>query len=104
MISARGSVVDEWFFLFRENFALRGHFCVQLGECFPFLGQIILEENRLNRAFRDACFAVNALIRVDIEHFLAFVEAFYGADHNAIGVFAAETGLSNYVGHLGDHS
>ena len=46
-------------------------------------------ENRFHRAFGNTGFTVNALFWVNVEHLLAFVEAFYGAYNHAIGVFAS---------------
>jgi hypothetical protein len=56
-------------------------------------------EYRFDWAFGDASFAVDALIRVDVEHVCAFVKAFDGADHYAIGVSAAYARLSHNVSH-----
>ena len=56
-------------------------------------------ENGFHRAFGDAGFAVDALIRVDIEHLLAFVEAFHRANDHAIRVFAGKARLAYDVGH-----
>src|SRR5262249_17055574 len=46
----------------------------------PFLGNIVFMEDRLDRAFRHAGLAVDAILRVDVEHLLALVEAFHRAD------------------------
>ena len=46
-------------------------------------------ENRFDWAFRNASFTVNALFRMNVEHLIAFVEAFHGAYDHAIGVFAS---------------
>jgi hypothetical protein len=37
---------------------------------------------------------------MDVQHLLAFIEAFDGANDDAIGVLAAKAGLRNYVGHF----
>src|SRR5205814_9070088 len=50
-------------------------------------------------AFGDASFAVNALIRMDVEHLLPFIKALNRADDDAVGVLAAEAGLANDVSH-----
>jgi hypothetical protein len=56
-------------------------------------------EDRLDWALRNAGFAIDALVRVDIEHLLALVEALHGAHHHAIGVLAAEAGFGNDMSH-----
>jgi hypothetical protein len=56
-------------------------------------------EDGLDRALGNASLTVDALIRMDIEHLLAFVEALYGADDNTVGVLAGEARLRNYVSH-----
>lgn len=75
---------------------------IQLGELSPFFRQVIFVEDRLDRTFGNTRFAVDALVRVDVEHLLAFVEAFHGANNDAIGVLARETRRCNYVSHGSD--
>ena len=41
----------------------------------------------LDRTLWNTGFTVNALIRVDVEHFLAFIEALDRANNNAIGYY-----------------
>jgi hypothetical protein len=43
--------------------------------------------------------AVDALVRVNGEEVGAFAEAVYGANIHTVGVFAADTGFRNNVGH-----
>src|SRR6266478_9413120 len=43
--------------------------------------------------------AVDTFIGMDDQHVVAFVEAIYGADLNAIGVFAFDAGFSDDVSH-----
>jgi len=86
-------------FLFGDDRALRGEFFVEFCVRFPFFREVVFMEDRLDGAFGDARFAVDAFIRVDVQHLLAFIETLDRADNNAIGVFAAEAGLSNNVGH-----
>ena len=62
--------------------------------------KVVFVEDRFDRTLGDAGFAVDALIRMDVEHLLAFVEAFHGADDDAIGVFAPVAGLSDNVGYV----
>jgi hypothetical protein len=56
-------------------------------------------ENRLHGTFRDACFTVDALLGVDVQHLFTFVKALDWANDNAICISAADAGLSNNVGH-----
>ena len=55
----------------------------------PFFWHVILVENCLDWAFRDASFAVDTFFRMYVEHLIAFVEAFYWANDDTIGVFAS---------------
>jgi hypothetical protein len=86
-------------FLFGDDRALGCHFGVELGEGLLVLGHIVLMENGLDGAFGNASFAIDAFIRVDVKHLLTFIKAFDGAYDDAVGVFAAEAGLSNNVSH-----
>jgi hypothetical protein len=56
-------------------------------------------KDRLDRAFGNASFAVDALIGMDVEDLLPFVEALDRANDHAVGVLAAEAGLANNVSH-----
>ena len=57
-------------------------------------------ENGFNGAFRDSSFAIDALLRVDVEHLFALIKALDRANNYAIGVSATNTGLGNNVGHV----
>ena len=57
-------------------------------------------EDRFDRAFRHAGFAIDAFIGMNVEHLLPFVKAFHRAHHNAIGVFTGKARLANYVSHV----
>src|SRR5262249_39377904 len=81
--------------------ALRTLFGVQLLELLPLVGKVVLVEDRLDRALRDARLAVDALLGVDVEHLRPFIEAIDRADDHAVGVFAVEARLGNDVGHSG---
>ncbi len=61
--------------------------------------QIFFSIDGVDGAFGNANGAINALIGVDGEEVGAFTEAVYGADIHAVGVFAADTGFRNNVGH-----
>ena len=55
--------------------------------------------DRLGRAFGLADAAVDALVGVDDEHVLAFIEAVDGANLDAVHVFAADAVVRDDVGH-----
>jgi len=57
-------------------------------------------EDRRDRTFRNAGFAVDTFLRMDKENGFTFVEAFNRADHNAVRVFAVEARLSNNMSHV----
>src|SRR3954469_8090408 len=74
----------------------RGVFAVQLE---PALGRrFAVGNDRFGRAFRLAYPAIDALVGVDDEHVLAFVETVDRAHLNAIHVFAADAGFGDDVG------
>ena len=77
-----------------------GFFSVDLDVLLPFFWQIILVINRFDRALRNACFAVNALVRTDVQHRLTLVETFYWAHDNTIGVTATIAGLTLSLIHI----
>ena len=85
------------FFLFSDDRARRSHFFVEGCVGGPFRRQVVFVEDGFDRAFRDAGFAVDALIRMDEEHRLAFVKAFDRADDDAVSVLAVETRLGDDV-------
>src|SRR5437867_956241 len=49
---------------------------VDLDEALPFLGQVLLGEDRLHRAFIDTEPAIDARLRINVEH-LAFLEILF---------------------------
>jgi hypothetical protein len=53
----------------------------------------------MDRALRHACFAVDAVLGIDKQHLLAFVEAVAGTDNDTVSVLAAETRFRNDKGH-----
>jgi hypothetical protein len=53
----------------------------------------------IDRAFRLAHPAIDALVGMDHKHVLALVEAVHRADFNAIGVFALDADFSDDVRH-----
>ena len=56
-------------------------------------------KNSFNRAFGNACLAINAFIRMDVKDLIAFIEALDWANHNTVSVLAGKARLSNYVSH-----
>src|SRR2546422_10618297 len=48
---------------------------VQLDVALPLIGRLVFGEDRLHRAHRFARATVDALVRVDVEHRLAFIDA-----------------------------
>lgn len=85
--------------LFRDAGALRSHLRIEFFERLPFFGQVIFVEDRLDRALGNARLAIDAFIRMNVEDLVALVEAFDGANNNAVGVFATKARLSNHVSH-----
>ena len=51
-------------------------------------------------AFRGTSVAVDAVVRVDVQHLFAFVKTIARADGNAVGIFATKTRLGHYVSHV----
>src|SRR5687767_7571437 len=60
---------------------------------------VVLGEDRLDRAFRDAQRAVDALVGVDDQEVRTLAKAVDRADVDAIGVLASDAGLGDDVGH-----
>lgn len=50
-------------------------------------------------ALGNACFTVDALLRVNVEHFFALVKTFHGANNYAVGITATHTWLGDDVSH-----
>ena len=64
-------------------------------------GSVSGEMACVSRTFRFAHSAIDALVRVDDEHVLAFVEAIDGTDLDAVHVFAFDACFNDDVGHAG---
>jgi hypothetical protein len=62
---------------------------------------IFLWVDRADGASWDASATVDALIRVNVELVVAFVDALDGANLDAGGIFGADAGLSDDVCHVG---
>ena len=91
--------VAQWILPLGNDGALRSHFRVQLLEWQPLFREVVFMENSLNRAFRNACLAINAFIWVDVKDLITFIKALDWANHNTVGVLACKARLSNYVSH-----
>src|SRR5207249_3954940 len=75
---------------------------VDLDELLLVVGDVVLGKDRGHGAGRLAGAAVDALVRVDIEHLVVVavvVDAVHGADVDAGTVLCADAGLRNYVSH-----
>ena len=93
--------VSQWFFLLGEHFTLTGLGLagIQLDVTLPLFWNIVLMEDRFHGTFWNARLAVNALFRMDVKHLIALVEAFHGANDNAIGVFASGARFGDDMSH-----
>ena len=65
------------------------------------VGHVVLRINGFDRAFRHAQGAVDALFGIDDEEVRPFMKAVHGADIDAIGVLALDTGFGDDIGHAG---
>src|SRR5579859_7618388 len=74
---------------------------VGLVEVLPLVGYVVLVEDRLDRAHRLTGAAVHALVRVDVEHALALIDAVDRALFDARLVEQVNAGLRDDVGHVG---
>src|SRR6478672_9272845 len=74
---------------------------VRGGVVAPLLRQVVLVEDRLDRADRFASPAVHALVRVDVEHPATLVDAVDRTLLDAGLVQDVDTRLGDHVGHCG---
>src|SRR5207249_8859704 len=74
---------------------------VDRGELLPLAGDVVLVEDRGDRTHRLARAAVDALVRLDVEHPAALVDAVHGALVDAGAVLHVDAGLADRVGHGG---
>src|SRR5215467_15005543 len=72
---------------------------VQLDEVLPLIGRLVFREDRLDRAHGLTSAAVDALVRMDIEHRLAFVDAIHRTDLDAGLVLHVDARLGDDVRH-----
>jgi hypothetical protein len=66
---------------------------------FLTLGHVFFGVNGIDRALRDANSTVNALIGIDREEIGPFTETVDGTNIHTVGVFTADTGFGDNVGH-----
>ena len=62
-------------------------------------GNVVFIVNSLNRAYRLTCATVDALIGLDIQHAVAFIDAIHRAFFNAGPVLEVYTGKGDHVSH-----
>jgi hypothetical protein len=81
----------------------RAKFYEELGinfrELFPVTWNVILVVNSLNRADRLASATIYALIRLDVEHSVTFIDAIHWALFDAGLIFHIDTWLGNHICH-----
>ena len=77
---------------------------VDLDEGVPLVRQRVLGEDRLDRALRFACPAIDALLRIDDQDPLELVDAVDRADIDARAVFDVDAGLGDDVRHARESS
>lgn len=69
------------------------------GKARPFARNVFFWEDRADWASGDASAAVNALVGVNVELVVAFVDALDGANFDTGAVFGSDTRLGDYVSH-----
>src|SRR3569833_2158819 len=84
---------------FRSRLLLGGVVGVDLDVLLPLLRHFIFHEDGVDRALRLAQTAIDALVRVDIEHVFHLVDAVNRADSHARFIFDTDAGLGNHVRH-----
>jgi hypothetical protein len=69
-------------------------------EALPFAWQVFFWEDCADGASWDASAAVNALVWVNVELVVAFVDTFNWANFDAGAVFGSDAGLGNNMSHF----
>src|SRR5882762_9389010 len=93
-------LAKQWrFFLLRNHRPLLGELGIQLLEMLLTRGQLLLGEDRLDRAFRLAQGAVDALLGIDGEEVRPLVEAVDRANLDAIHVLALDAAFGDDKSH-----
>src|SRR5487761_2248408 len=82
-----------------DRFPELGEVGVERGELPLLVRNIVLGEDRLDRALRNAERAIDALVGIDDEEVGALAEAIDGAYVDAVGVLAADAAFGDDVGH-----
>ncbi len=75
------------------------HFLVLLDVTLPVGGDVGVHEDRGDRALWLAQTTIDALVRMDVDHVVPFVDAVHRADVHAGLILNADTRLRNNVGH-----
>lgn len=106
LAGAKGLLIGQRFFLLGDDFTftrfrLGG---VEFDVALPLFRNVVFVKDCFDGAFRNARFAIDTLFGVDVEHLISLVEALYGANDDAIGVFASRARLGNNVSHVLDLS
>jgi hypothetical protein len=91
--------LDQGVFFLGDHRQLQRHLGVQFGEACPLFRNVVFVEDGFDGTFRDAGFAVDALVGMDVENQFAFVETLDGANDDAIGVLAIEARFANDMSH-----
>ena len=89
--------VRWWFALFDDIGPFFGIFGVDLQPLVE--ARLGIRLNRINRAFRFADTTVDAFVRVDDEHVLAFIETIDRADFHTVHEFAFDAIVGDEIGH-----
>jgi hypothetical protein len=87
------------FFSLSDVWSTFNFVCVELNKALPLFRNIVLVENGFYWAFWNTSLTVNALIRVDVEHLIAFVKALDRAHYNTIGIAASVARFGYYMCH-----
>src|SRR5262249_35803851 len=72
---------------------------VELHEVPPLLRHIAFKEDGVHRALRLARVAVDARVRIDVQHHVILVEALHRADDYAVGELAIAARFAHNIGH-----
>ena len=74
-------------------------FHVSFVKIFPFFWNVIFVINRFNRADRFSCAAIHALIWLDVQHSIAFINTIDWTLFDTRFIFNIDTRFRDYVGH-----
>jgi hypothetical protein len=65
----------------------------------PLRRHLSVKKDRLDGAFWHACFAIDARIRINVQHAFVLIEAVARTNRDTIGVLAIAARFANYMGH-----